>query len=158
MNARRLAASLYLSAAVVYGLDRLTKLWAEHQLAGRPPLTLIPGVLRLTYTTNSGGAFGLGQSAPWIFATATIAISIAIVVVSVRLPRLSAAVALGMILGGAMGNLTDRLLRGDGFLTGRVVDFVDVRIWPVFNLADSAIVVGALLLVLLGLRREGDGG
>jgi signal peptidase II len=156
-DARRLAVWLYLTAAVAYGLDRVTKLWAEQALAGRPPVTVIPGVLRLTYTTNSGGAFGLGQSAPWIFATATIAIALVIIVASMRVPKLSIAVGLGLILGGALGNLTDRVLRGDGFLTGRVVDFIDVRVWPVFNLADSSVVIGALLLVLIGLRHEGEG-
>ncbi|HEX9122546.1 MAG TPA: signal peptidase II [Actinomycetota bacterium] len=155
-DARRLAAWMYGTAVAVYGLDRISKLLAEHDLAGQPPVTVIPGVLRFNYTTNSGGAFGLGQSAPWLFATATIAVSIAILVVSARLSRPSTAAGLGLILGGALGNLTDRLLNGDGFLSGRVIDFIDFHVWPVFNLADSSIVIGALLLVLVGLRNEGE--
>ena len=153
-GARRLAAWLYATAGLTYLADRLTKLWAERSLAGRPPMTLIPGVVQLNYTTNSGGAFGLGQSASWVFAAATILVAAAIVASSFRLRRGPTAVALGLILGGAFGNLTDRAATGDGLLSGRVVDFIDFHVWPVFNLADSAIVIGALLLAVAGIRRE----
>jgi signal peptidase II len=145
--------ALYLSAAAVYALDRGTKLWAEASLAGRAPIDVIPGVLSFTYTTNSGGAFGLGRSAPWLFATATVAVSLVIIVTSVRITRLAVAAALGLILGGALGNLTDRAVNGPG-LSGHVVDFVDLHVWPVFNVADSAIVVGAILLAVVTGRRE----
>jgi signal peptidase II len=145
---------LFVTAAIAYGLDRVTKLWAEHALAGRAPLVLIRGVLDLTYTTNSGGAFGLAQSAWWIFAVATIGVSIGIVVAAPRVRTAPTAIGLGLILGGALGNLTDRLLRGDILLRGYVIDFIDVHVWPVFNLADSAIVVGALLLALFAARHE----
>lgn len=153
-GARRLAAWLYGTAGLTYLADRITKLWAERALAGRPPVTVIPGVLQLNYTTNSGGAFGLGQSAPWVFAAATILVAAAIVASSFRLRSGPTAVALGLILGGAFGNLTDRAARGDELLSGRVVDFIDFHVWPVFNVADSAIVIGALLLAVGGLRRE----
>jgi signal peptidase II len=153
-GARRLAAWLYATAGLTYLVDRLTKLWAERSLAGRPSVTVIPGVLQFNYTTNSGGAFGLGQSASWVFAAATIVVAAAIVVFSFRLWHGPTAVALGLILGGAFGNLTDRAARGDGVLSGRVVDFIDFHVWPVFNLADSAIVIGALLLAVAGIRRE----
>ncbi|MGH2637404.1 MAG: signal peptidase II [Actinomycetota bacterium] len=144
-RARTLAAWLYATAGVAYLLDRITKLWVERSLAGEPPLEVVPGVLTFNYTTNSGGAFGLGRSAPWLFAGATIVVSAIILVVSFRMTRLPVAVALGLILGGALGNLTDRAVNGAG-LSGYVTDFIDFQIWPVFNLADSAIVVGALLL------------
>lgn len=153
-GARRLAAWLYATAGLTYLVDRFTKLWAERALAGRPPVTVIPGVLQLNYTTNSGGAFGLGQSAPWVFAAATILVAAAIVASSFRLRNGPTAVALGLILGGAFGNLTDRAARGDGVLSGRVVDFIDFHVWPVFNVADSAIVIGAVLLAMGGIRRE----
>jgi signal peptidase II len=153
-GARRLAAWLYGTASLTYLADRITKLWAERALASRPPVTVIPSVLQLNYTTNSGGAFGLGQSAPWVFAAATILVAAAIVASSFRLRSGPTAVALGLILGGAFGNLTDRAARGDGLLSGRVVDFIDFHVWPVFNVADSAIVIGALLLAVGGLRRE----
>jgi signal peptidase II len=151
----RLAGLLYGTAAAAYVLDRLTKLWAEDVLAGRPPVEVVPGVLRLTYTTNSGGAFGLGQSAWWLFAGATIVVSGIIIVLSMRITRPSVAVALGLVLGGALGNLTDRAMNGPG-LSGRVTDFIDLRVWPVFNVADMAVVCGAVLLALSTVRHDGS--
>lgn len=152
----RLAWLLYGTAGAAYVLDRLTKIWAENTLASEPPIEVIPGVLRLTYTTNSGGAFGLGQSAPWLFAGATIVVSAIIVVSSTRLGRRSAAVALGLVLGGALGNLTDRAVNGAG-LAGRVIDFIDLRVWPIFNVADMAIVAGALILAISSFQRGAEG-
>jgi signal peptidase II len=128
-------------------LDRFSKLWVERALAGRPPITIIPGVLDLRFTTNSGGAFSLGQSAPWLFVGATIAVSVTIVTTAFRHTSVLSSVALGLVLGGALGNLTDRALRGP-HLSGHVIDFVDLHVWPVFNVADSAIVVGAIILAL----------
>jgi signal peptidase II len=155
-RAVRLAGLLYATAVGAYLLDRVTKLWVEGSLAGRPPIRVIPGVLQLTYTTNSGGAFGLGQSAPLLFAGATIVVAGVIVAASLRLGKPLVAVALGLVLGGALGNLTDRAFNGSG-LSGRVTDFIDFRVWPVFNVADSAIVVGAVLLALSSVLREDEG-
>lgn len=152
-RARALALWLYGAAAAAYALDRISKVWVEHALAGRPPLELIPGVLTLNYTTNSGGAFGFGRSASWVFATATIVVASIIVGVSFRLTRTAVAVALGLILGGAAGNLTDRAIHGSG-LSGSVTDFIDFQVWPIFNLADSAIVAGAALLAIATSRHE----
>jgi signal peptidase II len=149
----RLATLLYAVAVGAYLLDRTTKLLVEDRLAGRPPVQLIAGVLDLNYTTNSGGAFGLGRSAPLVFAVATVVVAIAIGVASLRLSRPSAAIALGLILGGALGNLTDRFVHGSGF-SGSVTDFIDFQVWPVFNLADSAIVIGAIVLAFTGWRRD----
>jgi signal peptidase II len=137
----------------VYVLDRITKVLAERNLQGREPVELVPGVFQLRFTTNPGGAFGLFGGLTWLFVTASIAVVLVIVVVSRKLPSRVTAVALGLILGGALGNLTDRLVRGPGF-SGEVVDFLDFLVWPVFNVADSAIVVGALILVVGGIRRD----
>lgn len=153
----RLAAWLYGIAAMTYLADRLTKLWAERVLATRPPVQVLSGVLQLNYTTNSGGAFSIGGSAPWLFAGASLIVIACIVVASFRISRGAFAVALGLVLGGALGNLTDRVVRGPG-LSGRVVDFIDVHVWPVFNLADSAIVLGALILLVSGLGGRERGG
>jgi len=149
----RSAAVLYGAAGVAFALDRLSKVWAERYLDGRPPLTLIPGVLDLRFTTNSGGAFSIGQSAPWLFAGASILVSAAIALTAFRHERRVTSVAFGLILGGALGNLVDRAIRGPR-LTGRVVDFVDLQVWPVFNLADTAIVVGAILLATSSARAD----
>jgi signal peptidase II len=149
----RLAILLYAVGAVAYALDRLTKLLAENHLADRPPVRIIPGVLDLRYTTNPGGAFGLFPGQPWLFFAATVVVCLAIVLfASPKLTSPATAVGLGLILGGALGNLTDRIIRGPG-VSGRVVDFIDLQIWPVFNVADSAIVVGAALVLLTGVRQ-----
>ena len=149
--ARRSATLLFGTATAAYVVDRISKIWAEHSLVNGP-VDVIPGLFTLRFTTNSGGAFSLGTSAPWFFATATVVVSSVIVATAFRRRRPVHAVALGLVLGGALGNLTDRLLGGHG-LSGRVVDFIDLHHWPVFNVADSAIVVGAALIVIGTMRR-----
>lgn len=149
----RLTLLLYSAAALVYALDRITKVLAEQRLRGRPPVEIIPGVVELRFTTNPGGAFGLFGGAAWLFVLASVVVIVAVLLSSVRLPSALAAVSLGLVLGGALGNLTDRAIGGPGF-SGEVVDFIDFQVWPVFNLADSAIVVGAALLLLSTFRRE----
>ncbi len=149
----RLAVTLYSAAVGAYLLDRLTKYLAERYLAGKPPVQVVPDVAQLRYTTNSGGAFGLFGGQPRLFFAATLVVCAAIVVASARLSSGASALGLGLILGGALGNLTDRIIRGPG-VSGHVIDFIDFHVWPVFNLADSAIVVGALVILLTGLRRQ----
>jgi signal peptidase II len=152
--ARRSAAILFGTAGGGYVLDRISKIWAEHMLVNGP-VDLVSGLFTLRFTTNPGGAFSFGTSAPWFFATATVVVSSAIVATAFRDRRPVHAVALGLVLGGALGNLTDRLIRGPG-LSGNVVDFIDLHYWPVFNLADTAIVVGALLLAVTSLHPRGS--
>jgi signal peptidase II len=146
--------ALYGTAAAVLVLDQLVKHLVVSNLAGRPPLDVIGRFVQLRYTTNSGGAFSLLTGAPLFFGVMAIVIIGGIVYASRRTQPLSMLVVLGLILGGALGNLTDRLLRGEGLLRGEVVDFVKVGIWPVFNLADACIVVGGLLLAILLGRAE----
>jgi len=145
----------YGTAAAVLVLDQLIKHLVVANLAGRPPLDVIGSFVQLRYTTNSGGAFSLLTGAPLFFGVTAIVIIGGIVYASRRPQPLSMLVVLGLILGGALGNLTDRLFRGnEGLLRGEVVDFVKVGIWPVFNLADSCIVVGGVLLAILLGRAE----
>jgi signal peptidase II len=145
----------YGTAAAVLVLDQLIKYLVVANLAGRPPLDVIGSFVQLRYTTNSGGAFSLLTGAPLFFGVMAIVIIGGIVYASRRTQPLSMLVVLGLILGGALGNLTDRLFRGnEGLLRGEVVDFVKVGIWPVFNLADSCIVVGGVLLAILLGRAE----
>ena len=146
----------YGTAAVVLALDQLTKQLVVTNLAGRPPLDLVGSFVQLRYTTNSGGAFSLLTGAPLFFGIMAMVIIGGIIYASRRAQPLSLLVVLGLILGGALGNLTDRLLRGEALLRGEVVDFVKVGIWPVFNLADSCVVVGGILLALLLSRTERD--
>jgi signal peptidase II len=144
----RLALVLFGTAAAVYSLDRVTKLWAETTLFDREPIVLIPKVLQLRYVENSGGAFSLFGGQPWLFFSASMIVAVVIVVLSTRLHSVVSAIGLGLVLGGALGNLTDRIVRGPG-VSGKVIDWIEFpRVWPVFNVADSAVVVGALLLVV----------
>ena len=152
----RRALALYGTAAAVLALDQLTKHLVVSNLAGRPPVDLIGDAVQLRYTTNSGGAFSLLTGAPLFFGLMAIVIIGGIVYASRRAQPVSMLVILGLILGGALGNLTDRLLRGEGLLRGEVVDFVKVGIWPVFNLADSCVVVGGILLALFLGRAESE--
>ena len=147
----RLLVTMYGLSVSVYAVDRLTKAWAERSLQGHAPIELIPKVLDLSYTTNSGGAFSLFAGVPWVFFAASVGISAAIVWHSRRLTRTSTAVGLGLVVGGAIGNLTDRLVRASGFANGTVVDFIHLHLWPTFNVADSCIVIGAGVLVLSGV-------
>ena len=149
---------LYGTAAVVVAGDQLIKYLVVRNLAGRPPVRLIGDFLQFRYATNSGGAFSLLTGAPVFFALMAIAVIGGILYASGRARGLPIAVALGLLLGGAVGNLLDRLFRGDQPLRGEVVDFIKVGPWPVFNLADSCIVVGGILLaLLLGRSERGDG-
>lgn len=149
---RRGAATLLAIAVAAWGLDRLTKIWAESTLPGAP-IDVIDGVLRFRFTTNPGGAFSIGGSASWVFVSASFLVVALILVTAFRHRSAATAAAVGLVLGGALGNLTDRLLRGPRF-GGRVVDFIDFHVWPVFNLADAAIVVGAILIAASSFRED----
>jgi signal peptidase II len=141
-----------LTAAIVVLLDQLTKSWAVSALADGP-IEVISGVLRFRLGFNSGGAFGLFQGLPGIFLLTT-SVVIGIILFWIRRiedPRWL--IPLGMVLGGGLGNLFDRVFRE---FDGRVVDFIDFRVWPIFNLADTAIVIGVLLVVLIGWRSPRD--
>lgn len=155
---------LAITALMILGLDVATKIVAVAQLSGRAPLDLIDGVLRLTLTRNAGAAFGLATGATVLLTVVALVVVVLIVRAAPRLRSGGWALALGLLLGGAAGNLVDRLLRAPGPFRGEVVDFLDLdfsplRGFPVFNLADSAICVGGALAVLLTLRGvEVDGG
>jgi signal peptidase II len=148
----------YGTAVLVLAFDQLIKYLVVRHLAGRPPVRLIGDFLQFRYATNSGGAFSLLTGAPVFFALMAIVVIGGILYASRHARGLPIAVALGLLLGGAVGNLLDRLLRGDHPLRGEVVDFIKVGPWPLFNLADSCIVIGGILLALLLGRPERSNG
>ncbi|WP_462166203.1 signal peptidase II [Frankia sp. AiPs1] len=151
----RPVAILAATAAVLLGLDVVTKHLAVARLSGRGPFTLIPGVLDLELTRNSGAAFSLAGGATVVLSLVALVV-IAVVVFSARRLRSAGwAVVLGALLGGAVGNLADRIFRDPGPLRGHVVDFVHLHHWPIFNVADSSIVCGGILAVVLSLRGVG---
>lgn len=137
-------------------LDQLTKWWALERLSGGR-IVEVAWTLRFRLTFNTGMAFSLaGGFAPWI-ALLALAVVVFLVWQGRTVTTRTGAVALGLVLGGAVGNLLDRAFRGDaGFLGGAVVDFIDLQWWPVFNVADMGVVVGAILLVVSTLL-AGDG-
>jgi signal peptidase II len=146
---------LFAVALGVVVLDQLSKAWVVATLADEPPLELLGRWLRLTYVRNSGAAFSLGAGMTIVFSLIAVGVSVAIIRIAPRLGSTAWAVALGGILGGAVGNLVDRLFRDPGPLRGHVVDWIQVPYWPVFNIADSAIFCSAALMVVLSVRGIG---
>jgi len=151
----RAARTLFVVAVVSFGLDRITKIWAEATLPGSP-IEVVPGVLTLRFTTNSGGAFSIGQSAPWFFVGVSAVVVAIILATSFRHTSRIVGVGLGLVLGGALGNLSDR------FRHGEVIDWLHVVLWdgyswPDFNFADSFVVVGVALLIYEMFASEGEG-
>jgi signal peptidase II len=150
-------------AVLVLVADVMTKVVAVARLEGREPVELLGGAVYLVLVRNPGAAFSLATGYTWVLSLVAVAVVVVIVRISRRLRSTGWAVALGLVLGGALGNLADRIFRTPGPLRGHVVDVVsllapDGTVWPVFNLADSCIVSGGVLLVLLALTgRELDG-
>ena len=149
-KAGRLSWALALAVAVVVlAVDQSSKTWALQRLAGRDPIHVL-GSLQLALSFNSGVAFSLGQGSGLAVVPIALAVVLVVVFVARSLPGRLAATSVGLVVGGAVGNLVDRLLRSHD---GAVVDFIDLQWWPVFNAADAAIVVGGILLALVSMRR-----
>ncbi len=132
-------------AAVVVALDQLSKWWATSTLADGP-IVVIDGWFQFRLTFNSGASFSLFSGGGQIIALVAIGVVIMIFYVLGDASRRLEALALGLVLGGALGNLADRIFRGSGLLDGSVVDFIDFRSFPTFNVADMAINIGVFLL------------
>ena len=139
-------------AAGVLLLDVVSKMVAVAELSDRAPIRLLDGLLTLRLVRNPGAAFGMAQGLTVLFTGVAVAVVVVILRMARRLQSAWWAVALGLVLGGALGNLSDRLLRSPGPGRGHVVDFLELPRWPVFNLADSAIVLAGLLMVVLSAR------
>ena len=149
---RRGTALLALVAAVVLALDLATKVWVVAELEGRRTIELLGGQLLVRVSRNPGAAFSFAEGATVVFTAIAVTVVVVILRVSRRLGSDGWALSLGLLLGGASGNLVDRLFRSPGPGRGAVVDFIDFQVWPSFNVADSAIVTGGVLAVLLSLR------
>jgi len=148
----RLPALLAVVAVLVLACDVLTKVLVVNELEGRRTIELLGGQLLLRVSRNPGAAFSFAEGATLLFTAVAVAVIVVIVRTARRLGSTAWALSLGLLLGGATGNLVDRLLRSPGPGRGAVVDFIDFQVWPSFNLADSAIVCGGLLAVLLSVR------
>jgi len=139
-------------ACVVYVADVISKVAVVATFRPGEQVRLLGGLVTLRVLRNSGAAFSIGTSMTIVFSVIAVGVIIFIVRNARRLVSLPWAIAAGMVLGGATGNLTDRILRSPGAFTGNVVDWVQLPHWPVFNVADSSIVCGGLLAVLLATR------
>jgi signal peptidase II len=154
---------LSLIAAAVLAIDVVTKTVAVAELEGRDPVELFGGLVYLVLVRNPGAAWSLATGYTWVLSLIAITVVIVLIRVARRLRSTGWAIALGLVLGGALGNLMDRIFRAPGPLRGHVVDMVslmepDGSFFPVFNAADSAVCCGGVLLVLLALTgRELDG-
>jgi signal peptidase II len=151
---RRLSPLTLGVAAVVIVLDQLTKHWAVNALAdgaARP----VFWTLQWNLTFNSGMAFSRGEGLGPFIAVVAVAVIITLVVTTAQVSGRLGQVAAGMLIGGAFGNLIDRAFRGDGWLHGSVVDFIDVQWWPIFNIADIGVTVGAILFALAAVVDPG---
>lgn len=160
---KRRVGLLVVVAVLAYAADLVTKIIATATLEGEPPVRILGGAVYLQLVRNPYAAFGMDFGGTWILALVAIAVVVAIGWFARLLRSAGWAVGLGLILAGALGNLTDRLFRAPAPLQGHVVDFVSVfgpngEFFPVFNAADSAITIGAILVVLLAvLGRDYDG-
>jgi signal peptidase II len=143
---------LYTIAWAVWLFDFATKVWAINNLSASNPTKIIGDFLQLTLIRNSGAAFSLAQGATIIFTLFAIFV---VGVIAYFAPRITSggwSIVLGLALGGVLGNLTDRIFRSPGYFTGHVIDWIELTHWPVFNLADSAIVVAAGIAIVLSIR------
>jgi signal peptidase II len=155
---RRLRLLLFGCAALAYVVDVSTKSLAVHLLAPGEQVEVLGSALRLTLVRNPGAAFSAGTSLTVVLSLIAIVAVVVVLVLSRRVGTVGWALALGLLLGGVAGNLTDRLVREPSVLRGHVVDFLQLPNWPVFNVADICINVAAVLIVVQSLRgRSLDG-
>lgn len=143
-------------ALVAYGLDQGSKYLVTETLALGESISVIGEVLQFRYVTNPGAAFSLATGFTWVLSLVAVGVIVFIVWFAPRIRSLAWATMFGLVLGGAFGNVTDRLFRPPGFGTGHVVDFIQVIYFPaIFNIADIAVVSAMGLFLLLSLRNVG---
>jgi lipoprotein signal peptidase len=139
-------------AAFVIAADVISKAIVVAKMADHPNIRLLGGLLTITYTRNGGAAFSIGTSMTIVFTAIAVGVIVYILRAARNLRSIGWAVALGLLLGGATGNLIDRIFRAPAPFQGHVVDWIELPHWPVFNLADSSICCAGVLVVLLALQ------
>jgi signal peptidase II len=139
-------------AAFIWGLDQLTKTAAVAWLDDGESITLVPHVFWLTLTRNAGAAFSAGTSFTIVLTLIAVVVVVTVIRLAARLRDRWWAIGLGLLLGGAAGNLTDRVLREPAPFRGEVVDFLHLTHWPVFNVADIALTFAAVTIILRSWR------
>ncbi|WP_030680840.1 signal peptidase II [Streptomyces cellulosae] len=149
---RRRIAVLFAVAVFAYALDLVSKMIVVAKLEHHAPIEIIGDWLKFEAIRNAGAAFGVGEAFTVIFTVIAATVIVVIARLARKLYSTPWAIALGLLLGGALGNLTDRIFRSPGVFEGAVVDFIAPKHFAVFNLADSAIVCGGILIVLLSFK------
>ena len=139
-------------AVFVIAADVVSKAIVVARMPGHAPIRLLGGLLTITLTRNGGAAFSIGTSMTIVFTAIALGVVVYILRTARNLRSIGWAITLGLLLGGATGNLLDRIFRAPGLFQGHVVDWIELPHWPVFNLADSSIVCAGVLVVLLALR------
>lgn len=140
---------IFLIAWSIFVIDFLTKSWAVSFLSERAPIQLIGEFLQLTFVRNSGAAFGLATGATILLSLFAIAVGATIIRYAALVNSRGWIIVMGAVLGGVMGNLTDRIFRAPGFLRGFVIDWIEIPYWPVFNIADTAIFTATCIAIVL---------
>ena len=141
-----------ITAVLVYAADLITKLLAVAKLENAPSKHIVGTFFQLDFTRNGGAAFGIGVGMTIVFTVLSMVVIAVVLRTANRLGSAWWALVFGLVLGGALGNLTDRLFRSPGFMRGHVVDFLHLKDWPVFNLADTAFCIAGAIVFLLVLR------
>jgi signal peptidase II len=148
----RVRALLFAVFALLYAVDQATKWLAVDRLTGKPDKELVGDLLVLHLTRNAGAAFSTGTGYTELFSCLAVAAVLVVVWLSRRVRSAGWAIGFGLLLAGIAGNLTDRLFRAPGVLSGHVVDFLMLPHWPIFNVADMCINVAAALILVQAVR------
>ena len=143
---------IFLTALLVFVADQATKIWAVERLQGRAAIHVIGDFLKFSFVRNPGAAFSFGTGSTWVFAIIATLVCVVIIRISGTVTSKPWAFALGALLGGAFGNLADRIFRSPGFMQGHVVDFIKFPNYPTFNIGDSAVVCAAIFMIYLSFR------
>lgn len=143
---------VFVIALTVIALDQLTKVWAVNNLEYLAPKKILGEIFQLSFTRNPGASFSFATGQTWVFTVIAVAVALVIVRTSKTLTHSVWAACFGGMLGGAMGNLLDRLFRSPGHFQGHVVDFIAFPHFPLFNIADCAIVTSAIVMGLMSFR------
>jgi signal peptidase II len=143
---------LFATAWTIWLFDFATKTWALTSLSSSEPRKIIGSFLQLTLVHNPGAAFSFATGFTLVFSLLALAVVVAVVYFAPKITSGGWQLCIGLLLGGVLGNLTDRIFREPSFLNGHVIDWIQIPSWPVFNLADSAICVAAFIAFVLSLR------
>lgn len=149
---RRARRWIFLLAVLVLSLDQASKSWAVSYLSSRPAIEVLGDLLKFNHTSNSGAAFNIGEDFTLFLTLFAFSVTIALVLFARKVVEMRWAIGFGLLLGGVLGNLLDRIFREPHLLQGHVVDFIQIPRWPIFNIADIAITLSGVWITYLLIR------